>query len=147
MQPIHATSDMHIADQYWGVRAELSYAWRSLLESGAQLAFGSDAPVESMDPLVGIHAAVTRKRANGEPKGGWHPEQCLTVGEAVYGYTLGAAYASGAERKRGSITAGMLGDLAVLSHDIFDIPPQDILSAHVVATVFDGRIVFGEKDL
>jgi predicted amidohydrolase YtcJ len=147
MQPIHATSDMHIADQYWGVRVEGAYAWRSLLEAGAHLALGSDAPVESMDPLAGIHAAVTRQRANGEPKGGWHPEQCLTVGEAVYGYTLGAAFASGAERERGSITAGKLADLAILAHDIFEIPPQDILSAHVAATVFDGRIVFGEEDL
>jgi predicted amidohydrolase YtcJ len=147
MQPIHATSDMHVADQYWGVRAKLSYAWRSLLEAGAHLALGSDAPVESMDPLVGIHAAVTRQRASGEPDGGWHPEQCLTVGEAVQGYTLGAAYASGAERRCGSITAGKLGDLAILSQNIFEIPPQDILSAHVIATVFDGRIVFGEKDL
>lgn len=147
VQPIHATQDMYLADQYWGQRAALAYAWRSLLDSGARLSFGSDAPVESMDPLVGIHAAVTRQRANGEPEGGWRPEQRLTVSEAVYGYTLGAAYACGTEWERGSITAGKLGDLAILSRDIFEVPPQDILSTHVVATVFGGRIVFGEKDL
>jgi len=147
MQPIHATQDMYMADRYWGQRAELAYAWRSLLDSGAQLAFGSDAPVESMDPLVGIHAAVTRQRASGEPEGGWRPEQRLTTFEAVHGYTLGAAYASGTERETGSISVGKLADLVILSEDIFEIPPEDILDTHVVATVFDGGVVFGDGDL
>ena len=147
MQPIHATQDMYLADRYWGERARLSYAWRSLVDSGARLAFGSDAPVESMNPLVGIHAAVTRQRANSEPAEGWYPEQRFTVAEAVHGYTLGAAYACGTERDKGSIAVGKLADLIVLSHDIFEIPPADILSTHVVATVFDGRIVHGFKDL
>jgi predicted amidohydrolase YtcJ len=147
MQPIHATQDMYLADRYWGERARLSYAWRSLLDAGARLAFGSDAPVESMDPLVGIHAAVTRQRADGEPPGGWYPEQRLTVAEAVHGYTLGAAYASGTEQERGSITAGKLADLVVLSEDIFAIPAPEILNTRVVATVFDGRIVHGDEVL
>jgi hypothetical protein len=147
MQPIHATSDMYMADKYWGQRAELSYAWRSLLDAGAHLALGSDAPVESMDPLVGIHAAVTRQRASGEPEGGWHPEQRLTVSEAVHGFALGAAYASGTEEEGGSITPGKLADLVVLSGDIFEMPPEEILDTHVVATVFDGRIVFSDGDL
>ncbi len=147
MQPIHATQDMYLAERYWGERARLSYAWRSLLEAGARLAFGSDAPVESMDPLVGIHAAVTRQRADGEPPGGWYPEQRLTVAEAVNGYTLGAAYASGTEQERGSITAGKLADLVVLSQDIFAIPAPEILNTRVVATVFDGRIVHGDEVL
>jgi predicted amidohydrolase YtcJ len=147
MQPIHATQDMDLADRHWGGRAQLSYAWRSLLETGARLAFGSDAPVDSMDPLVGIHAAVTRQRANGQPEGGWYPEQRLTVAEAVHAYTLGAAYSCGAEREKGSITAGKLADLIVLSEDVFELPPQDILGARVVATVFDGQIVYGEEAL
>jgi predicted amidohydrolase YtcJ len=147
MQPIHATQDIHLADRHWGERAQLAYAWRSLLDAGARLAFGSDAPVESMNPLVGIHAAVTRQRANGEPEGGWYPEQCLTVTQAVHGYTLGAAYSCGAERDWGSITAGKLADLVVLSDDIFEMPPPDILGARVVATVFDGKIVYGEEAL
>ncbi len=147
MQPIHATQDIDLADKYWGQRAQLAYAWRSLLDAEARLAFGSDAPVESLNPLVGIHAAVTRQRASGEPVGGWHPEQCLTVSEAVHGYTLGAAYASGTEQERGSLVPGKLADLVVLTQDIFEVPPQDILSTRVLATVFDGRIVHGEKDL
>ncbi len=147
MQPIHATQDMYIADKYWGERSKLAYAWRALLDTGAHLAFGSDAPVESMDPLVGIHAAVTRQRADGDPEGGWHPEQCLSVGEAVHTYTLGAAYACGSEADRGSITPGKVADVVVLSDDIFEIQPEDILRTRVMATVFDGNIVHGEKDL
>lgn len=147
MQPIHATQDIQLADRYWGERAKLAYAWRSLLQTGARLAFGSDAPVESLNPLVGIHAAVTRQRADGQPEGGWYPEQRLTVGEAVHGYTLGAASACGTEGDRGSVTVGKVADLVVLSHDIFEIPPADILSTHVVATVFDGSIVHGSEDL
>jgi len=138
---------MYMAEKYWGQRAELSYACKSLLDAGARLALGSDAPVESMDPLVGIHAAVTRQRANGEPEGGWYPEQRLSMSEAVHGYTLGAAYASGTEHERGSISAGKLADLVVLSEDIFEVPPKNILDTHVVATVFDGRIVHGSEDL
>jgi predicted amidohydrolase YtcJ len=147
MQPIHATQDMYIADKYWGERTRLAYAWRALLDAGARLAFGSDAPVESVSPLVGIHAAVTRQRANGEPEGGWYPDQCLTVSEAMHAYTLGAAYACGAEAERGSITAGKLADLVVLSDDIFEMPPRDLLSSRVVATIFDGEIVYREEGL
>lgn len=147
MQPIHATQDMYLADKHWGQRSALAYAWRSVLDSGARLAFGSDAPVESMSPLVGIHAAVTRQRANGEPQGGWHPEQRLTVSEAVHAYALGAAYACGAETERGSITVGKLADLVVLSDDIFEMPRGDLLRARVVATVFDGKMVYSEEGL
>jgi predicted amidohydrolase YtcJ len=147
MQPIHATQDMFLADKHWGKRSALAYAWKSVLDSGARLAFGSDAPVESMSPLVGIHAALTRQRASGEPEGGWYPEQCLTVSEAVHAYTLGAAYACGAEAERGSITPGKLADLVVLSDDIFEMPPGDLLSARVVATVFDGQMVYNEEGL
>jgi predicted amidohydrolase YtcJ len=147
MQPIHATQDIYLADRYWGERARLSYAWGSLLRAGARLAFGSDTPVESMDPLVGIHAAATRQRADGTPEGGWYPEQRLTVGEAVHAYTLGAAYASGSEKDAGSLVRGKLADMVILSDDIFAIPPQGILNTHVVATAFDGEIVYGDEAL
>lgn len=147
MQPIHATSDIDLADRYWGERGRWAYAWNSLLSAGARLAFGSDAPVESPDPLLGIHAAATRQRPNGEPKGGWHPEQRLSVTQAVHGYTLGAAYASGEEKEKGSIAAGKLADLVVLSEDIFAMQRQDILNAAVVATIFGGKIVHGEDNL
>ncbi|MFQ5886389.1 MAG: amidohydrolase [Anaerolineae bacterium] len=142
MRPIHATSDMVMADRYWGERARYSYAWRSLLDSGARLAFGSDCPVESLDPLMGIHAAVTRQRASGEPEGGWYPQERLTVAEAVHAYTLGAAYASEEEGAKGSITPGKLADLVVLSRDIFETRPEEVLETEVVYTIFDGRVVY-----
>ena len=142
MQPIHCTSDMDMADRHWGPRARWSYAWRSLLESGARLAFGSDAPVESMQPLRGIHAAVTRQRPDGTPTGGWYPEERLTVEQAVAAYTLGAAYASGEESVKGSLVPGKLADVVVLSQDIFRIPPAEILATRVEHTILGGQVVY-----
>jgi predicted amidohydrolase YtcJ len=143
MQPIHATSDMEMAERYWGRRSDLSYAWRSIRDCGARLAFGSDCPVETLDPLAGIHAAVTRRRADGRPgPEGWIPTQRLTVVEAVHAYTTGAAYASGEASLKGSLSPGKLADAIVLSHDIFEIDPMEILEARVDMTVFDGRAVY-----
>ena len=102
MQPIHATSDMQMADDYWGARATDSYAWHTQLQHGAQLVFGSDAPVESPNPFWGLHAAVTRQRADGSPgPEGWYPEQRLTIQEALLAYTQGPAYAAGMEDRLG----------------------------------------------
>lgn len=143
MQPVHATSDMHKADRLWGSRSAGAYAFRSLLGSGARLAFGSDSPVETMDVIVGIHAAVTRRRADGEPAGGWYPQQRLSVEEAVTGYTLGGAYAAGQEAILGSISPGKVGDLAVLSRDIFALgDAMDILTAQVDLTILGGQVVY-----
>jgi predicted amidohydrolase YtcJ len=143
MQPIHATSDIEIADLHWGQRAAAGYAWRSLLDSGARLAFGSDAPVEDISPLLGIHAAVTRRRRDGFPGAdGWYAEQRLTVSEAVYAYTMGAAYASGEEAIKGSLTAGKLADLVVLDRDIFQIDPMGIPHTQVLATMVGGQFVY-----
>jgi predicted amidohydrolase YtcJ len=142
-QPIHATSDMEMAEDHWGARCSLAYAWRSLLETGAQLAFGSDCPIETMDPLAGIHAGVTRRRADGSPGSeGWIPDQRLTVTEALHAYTLGAASASGEAHLKGSLVPGKLADLVVLSRDIFEIEPMGILDTRVEMTVFDGQIVY-----
>ncbi|MEJ2211231.1 MAG: amidohydrolase, partial [Anaerolineae bacterium] len=138
MQPIHATSDMEMAGRYWGERCALAYAWRSVLGAGGALAFGSDCPIETLDPLAGIHAAVTRRRADGSPgPEGWIPGQRLSVAEAVQAYTLGAARASGEERLKGSLVPGKLADLAVLSRDIFEIEPMEILEARVETSGHD----------
>jgi predicted amidohydrolase YtcJ len=143
MQPIHAPSDMEMAERHWGRRSDLAYAWRSVLDSGAWLAFGSDCPVETLDPLAGIHAAVTRRRADGAPgPEGWIPSQRLSVTEAVGAYTMGAAHASGESHLKGSLTPGKLADAVVLSHDLFRIEPMDILQAQVELTLFDGRVVY-----
>jgi len=142
MQPIHCTSDMVMAERHWGARCAGAYAWRSLLDNGAVLAFGSDAPVEDPDVLHGIFAAVTRQREDGTPPEGWYPEQCLAVPEAVYAYTMGAAYASGEERSKGSLSVGKQADMVVLSQDIFDLPPQEILNTRVEATILAGEVVY-----
>lgn len=145
MQPIHATSDMLIADRHWGRRSAGAYAWRTQLDAGAVLAFGSDSPVESFNPFLGIHAAVTRRRTDGAPgPDGWYPEQRLTVDEAVRGFTLGAAYASYDETRKGSLTPGKLADLIVLDRDIYTVEPMAIAETRVVATLIDGRFVHRE---
>jgi len=142
MQPIHATSDMIIADRHWGERSATAYAWKSLLDSGAVLAFGSDCPVEIPDPLAGIHAAVTRRRADGTPgPAGWRPGQKLSVEQAVRAYTVGAALAAGREREQGRIAPGMLADLTVLDRDIFSIDPHEIRAAKAAAAIVGGRFV------
>lgn len=139
MQPIHATSDMLMADRYWGRRAAGAYAWRMQLEAGAVLAFGSDCPVEPLNPLYGIHAAVTRRRADGSPgPEGWYPEQRLSVLEAVRGFTWGAAYAAGMEDRLGALAPGRLADLVVLDRDIFTCAAMDIHAAQVLATMIGG---------
>ncbi len=123
-------------------RAKTTYAFRSLLDSGAVLAFGSDWDVAPMDALMGIYAAATRRTLDGKRPGGWVPEQKITVAEAVRAYTLGSAYASFEERIKGTIEPGKLADMAVLSADIFAIDPVEIQNAKVTLTVFDGRIVY-----
>lgn len=140
-QPIHCTSDMPMALKLLGEqRSNLSYAWRSLLNAGAKLAFGSDAPVEPFDPFLGIYAAVTRRRADGSPSPqGWQPEQRLTIDEAIYGYTLGAAYAGGSEREVGSLEVGKLADLIILSHDLTAIAPEQILTTKVNRVMVGGE--------
>jgi predicted amidohydrolase YtcJ len=147
MQPIHATQDMLLANNHWGARSAGAYAFRSLLNSGAVLAFGSDSPVEDLNVMKGIHAAVTRRRADGSPgPDGWYPEQRLTVAEAVHAYTAGAAYASGEETRKGTLSPGKVADLVVLSQDIFSVDPMAILETEVVATMFDGDFVYARED-
>jgi len=145
MQPIHATQDYEMADRYWGKRGVTAYAWRSLLEAGTVLAFGSDCPVEDFNPFLGIHAAVTRRRTDGSPgPAGWYPEQRLTVAEAVHAYTMGAAYAAGMEDRLGSLAPGKLADLVVVDRDIFTCEPMAIAETQVAATMIGGRFVHGE---
>jgi predicted amidohydrolase YtcJ len=144
VQPIHATSDMLIVDRFWGPeRAPGAYAFRSLLDSGAHLVFGSDGPIEPHAPLTGIHAAVTRRRANGTPgPDGWQPQERITVAEAVDAYTYWPAYAAGEESYRGSITPGKVADLVVLGANIFEADPMTIRDTPVAMTVLDGKVVW-----
>ncbi len=129
VQPIHATSDWIMADQLLGPRARFSYAFKSLLQAGATLVFGSDCPVETLDPLAGLYAAVTRQRANGEPRGGWYAHERLTLDEALRPYAE-------------PLSIGAPADCVVLSQDIFAGPPERLLEARVEHTIVGGRVVW-----
>ncbi len=143
MQPIHATSDMVMADKFWGKRAAFAYAWRTQLDHGAMLVFGSDAPVESPNPFWGLHAAVTRRRADGSPgQEGWYPEQRLQLSEALHGFTTGPAYASGVEQRIGRLAPGYLADLLVLDRDMFLCDAEQIKSIRPAATMIGGAWVW-----
>jgi predicted amidohydrolase YtcJ len=139
MQPTHATSDMPWAEKrVGGDRIKGAYAWRTMLNKGIPLAFGSDFPVEDVPPILGIYAAVTRQDAKGEPAGGWTPKQKLTLDEAVYAFTTGAAYAEFAEDKRGMIAVGRIADVTVFDRALQ--PDRSLLETKVALTIVGGRI-------
>jgi predicted amidohydrolase YtcJ len=145
MQPIHATSDMLMADAFWGERSRLAYAWKTQLENGARLALGSDAPVESPNPFWGLYAAVARRRADGSPSAdGWYPAERLTLAEAWEGFTLGPAYAANMENRLGRLAPNHLADLIVLdaSQDPFACPAEDLLEMQSSATMVGGEWVY-----
>lgn len=143
VQPIHATSDMFTADRFWGRRSEGAYAFRTLLENGTHLSFGSDAPVESPNPFLGLHAAVTRRRIDGSPsEEGWYPAQRLSLAEALCGFTLGPAYAAGLENQLGRLAPGYFADLIVLPQDPFQIPEEELHSLKPTATMVGGEWVW-----
>lgn len=146
VQPVHLQSDWRTADRVWGDRSRYAYAFRSLLDSGTPLAFGSDAPVAPLNPMPGIYAAVTRQDEAGEPAGGWYPQERLTVAETLEGYTLGPARLSGKADRFGSITPGKYADMVVLSQNLFDIDPAAIPATTAWLTVFDGRVVYEGKN-
>ncbi|NEP08573.1 MAG: amidohydrolase family protein, partial [Okeania sp. SIO4D6] len=145
MQPIHCTSDMEMADKHWGDRTKYSYAWRTMLDSGALLVFGSDCPVEPIDPILGIYAAVTRKKLNGSyAPDGWHTEQLLTMDETIRAFTLAAAETAGTQQTQGSISPGKLADITVFDKDLFSIDPDEVKNTTVTGTIVDGQIKFGQ---
>ena len=142
-QPYHAIDDGRWAESRIGPeRIKTTYAFRSLIDSGATVCFGSDWPVAPLAPLLGIYAADTRRTLDGKKPGGWTPEQRVSVALAVHAYTIGSAYAEHQEMVKGSIEPGKLADLIVLSEDIFTIPPEDIEKTKVDMTIFDGKLIY-----
>ncbi|GAA3884990.1 amidohydrolase [Leifsonia kafniensis] len=140
LQPTHCTSDIPIAKTLLNGRSLRNYAWRSLTDASAQIVFGSDAPIEDPTPMHGIHAAVTRQNALGEPLGGWEPGERLSVGEAITAYSFGGAYAAGQENRVGRLAVGQLADFVVLDADPFAVSPEALRSISVLTTVVGGIV-------
>jgi hypothetical protein len=147
MQPTHCTTDLAYCERRFGKeRCRGAYIWKTLADAGAVLAFGTDWPVEPLDPMRGLYSCVTRQNIeSGEPPGGWFPEQRLSIREAVRYYTYGPAYASFEEGVKGSLRVGNLADFVVLSENILEIEAPGILTTKVLYTIVDGKIVFQDN--
>jgi predicted amidohydrolase YtcJ len=146
MQPYHAIDDGRWAEKRIGPeRIKTTYAFRSLLDAGAHLAFGSDWTVAPLDPVLGIYAAVTRRTLDGKHPDGWVPQEKITVEEALRAYTMGNAYGVFAEKTRGRLVPGYKADLVLLDRDLTAIPPEEIERAKVRATIVGGRVIFSAK--
>ncbi|MEE9246936.1 MAG: amidohydrolase family protein, partial [Gemmatimonadota bacterium] len=152
VQPYHAIDDMRWMEERIGhERSRGAYAFKTLMDNGARLAFGSDWPGTNASwypakPLLGIYAAVTRQTLDGEPPGGWFPDERISVEDAIYAYTMGNAYAAGEEDEKGSISVGKLADFTVVDRDLFAIQPSEIKDVRVVATIVGGRVVYASSD-
>ncbi len=145
VQPYHAVADRDIAERYWGKRHRRAYAYRTMQQMGIPLALGSDAPVETFDPLHILYAATTRNDPiTAQQRPPWLPEQALPVAQAIWDYTMGAAYAGAEEDSKGSLTVGKLGDAVVLREDILGVPQEKMSENGVQATILGGKVVFGE---
>ena len=146
VQPYHAIDDGRWAEGRIGHdRASRTYAFRTFLDHGVRLAFGTDWDVAPLNPMLTVYAAVTRATLDGKNPNGWFPEQKLTVPEAIEAYTMGSAYAEFQEKEKGSITPGKLADLVLLSDDIFSIPAEKIREVKVVTTIVGGKIVWTQS--
>lgn len=146
MQPSHAISDKRWAEDRLGeYRVMGAYSWHTMMAHGVHVPFGTDWPVEPINPYLGLYAAVTRQSTDGEPPGGWWPEERISIEEAIRNYTAEGAYASFEEREKGQIAVGMLADLVVHTRDLLSIEPKEILQTEPEMTVFDGRVVYERK--
>jgi predicted amidohydrolase YtcJ len=147
-QPLHGTPSPNQitvwASNIGPERASRAWAWRSIAEAGGALAFGSDWPVVTMDPRHGLQVALNRATADGLPEGGWLPEQKLALPAVIDAYTRGAAYASFDDQRKGTLAAGMLADIVILSNDLFENPGRP-LDSSVATTIFDGRVVYSRE--
>ena len=143
MQPTHCITDKRFCEKRIGKeRSKYAYAWRSLMDAGAKIAFGTDYSVEPLDPMEGLYAAVTRKDRMGEEGQGWFPEQKLTMKEAIELYTLGSAYAQFMENRKGKIQEGYLADVVILNQDLLTLPEDQIMKTKVDFTIVGGKVVY-----
>jgi hypothetical protein len=143
MQPTHCISDKKFCEKRIGSeRVKGAYAWKSLKDAGAQLAFGTDYQVEPLNPMEGLYASVSRKDRLGEEGEGWHPEQKISMEDAINYYTLGSAYAQFMDDRKGMLKAGFLADIVILDRDLLKIPENEIMKTKVDYTIVGGKIVY-----
>ena len=143
MQPSHAISDKRWAQDRLGeYRVQGAYAWHMMRSFGVRVAFGTDWPVEPINPYLGLYAAVTRQSTEGDPAGGWWPQERLSVADAIRCYTVESAYASYEEKEKGHLAPGLLADLTVHSRDLLTIKPEEMLQTETVMTILGGRVVY-----
>jgi len=148
VQPIHAPSDMQMADRYLGKRSEYAYAYQSLIKSGAPFALGSDAPVEPINPFLGIHAAVTRQNLAGEPgPEGWHPGERLSLSQALEGFSHRPAEITSRGHQFGQIKAGLQADFILLEQNPFELAPSSLHQIRPLATFIQGKPVYQSESL
>jgi predicted amidohydrolase YtcJ len=145
VQPSHCSADIEMARKHWGKRSRHAYNFRNMIDSGAVLAFGSDAPIESIDPILGLYSATTRQSFDGKKR--FHPEQRVTVDEAVAGFTTGGAYALADEALYGTIAPGRSADIVIMSQDPFRTKPADLRDVEIAATFFEGECVYGSDNI
>ena len=147
MQPTHCITDKRYAEKRLGLaRCEGVYAWQRLLGTGAHVAFGTDWPVEPLDPMEGLYAAVTRKDRAGEAGEGWYQDQRLSMEKAIELYTAGSAYAEFMEDRKGRIKPGFLADMVILDQDLLEIPEDQIMATLVNWTLVGGKVVYQRQD-
>ncbi|MCJ7555758.1 MAG: amidohydrolase [Gammaproteobacteria bacterium] len=147
MQPVHVSSDWRmLGERMEEPRLVGAYAWRALLDDGNRIAAGSDFPVESPNPMFGLYAAVTRLDMDGEPEGGWHPDQKMTLDEALRAFTLDAAWAAHQERELGSLEKGKWADFILVDRDLYAIPPEQIKDVRVLGTWVAGKKVYSDSE-
>jgi predicted amidohydrolase YtcJ len=143
MQPSHQSNDMRWAEQRVGAaRIKGAYAWATLQKNGARLAFGTDYPVEPINPLRGVYACVTRELPEGGPAGGWEPQEKISLEDCIRDYTMGSAYAQFEEGRKGQLKIGQFADFIILSDDLTRTAPADLLKTRVLRTVVGGRTVY-----
>ena len=143
MQPSHAISDKRWAQDRLGeYRVQGAYAWHMMQSHNVHVAFGTDWPVEPVNPYLGLYAAVTRRSTEGDPPGGWWPQERLSIAEAIRCYTAEPAYASFEEKEKGQIIPGMLADLVVHTRDLLTVKPEEILQTEAAITILGGRVVY-----
>ena len=151
MQPYHGDPSKNLfevwAKQIGPERASGGWPWASIQRTGGRLAFGSDWPVVFLDPRLGLHTAVNRTTTEGEPPGGWIPDERLTMAQALEAYTAGSAFAEFAEGEKGSLRPGMLADITVFDRDLLSRPPTEVLAARIRATIVGGELIYAAEDL